>query len=38
MTINDAGLAHAEIVFTTYAKVASPTPAPRATATPKGKK
>jgi hypothetical protein len=38
MTINDAGLAHAEIVFSTYAKVASPTPEPRATATPKGKK
>ena len=38
MTISDASLAHAEIVFSTYAKVASPTPAPRATATPGGKK
>lgn len=38
MTISDAGLAHAEIAFSTYAKVASPTAAPRATPTPKGKK
>ncbi len=36
MTLNDAGVAHAEIVFSTYTKVVPPTPAPAAT--PIGKK
>jgi hypothetical protein len=38
MTIDDTGVTHADITFTTYTRVASPTPAPRGTATPKAKR
>ena len=36
MTIGESGVAHAEIVFSTFTKAAMPTPPP--VATPKGKK